>query len=445
MRIDVLTLFPEMFPGPLGASILRRAAQPIADAKFPSGIRPAVASYHVHNLRDWSADARHQKVDAPPYGGGPGMVLQCQPVYDAVTAITALDAAPPLRILTTPQGQPLTQPLCEALARQKRLLIIAGHYEGLDERVIDRLRELPYSPSTAESARSDAAAKLPGAGGLLEISVGDYVLSGGELPALTLIDAVVRLLPGALGHAESAVQDSFSAGVERLLDHPHYAKPPEWDGRAVPEVLRSGDHARIAAWRAAQSLERTRQRRPDLLGAGNAQAKPTLVTLREAVDADLPAMLDLIGRTFATDAETKLTRQLHADGDALFSVLAEARGRLVGLALVTAAHPAAEPSRRGWLNLGPVAVDPLWHRQGIGSAMVDQAIRLGREARAAAMFVHGEPGFYRLLGFESAASAGFTREHARGGNALQFIHLRPHIALDPGPVRYARAFDSFPH
>ncbi len=281
MRIDVLTLFPEMFTGVLGSSILRRAAQdvpspgsspgsfPGSSPDDPARVRPAVVSYHLHQLRDWSADARHHKVDAPPYGGGPGMVMQCQPIWDAVTAVTAMDPAPPLRILTTPKGLPLTQPLCEWLAKAPRLLILAGHYEGLDQRVIDRLHEPPQVPSALPSPPPtpllSEAEGLAHSAGLLEISVGDYVLSGGELPAMTIIDAVVRLLPGALGHAESAHHDSFSQGVERLLDHPHYAKPREWDGRAVPEVLLSGNHAKIDAWRAEQSRQATRRRRPDLM------------------------------------------------------------------------------------------------------------------------------------------------------------------------------------
>lgn len=237
MRIDVLTLFPEMFPSVLGASILGRAAQ--------SGI----VSYHTHDIRDW-ADNKHRKVDDRPFGGGPGMVMMCQPLHDAVVAVETMNECPATRVLLSPQGVPLDQRRIESLAQQRRLLLIAGHYEGVDERVIEELQPL-------------------------EVSVGDYVVSGGEIPAMLLIDAVVRLLPGALGHEDSAAQDSFAArGAEgqRLLDCPHYTRPREWRGRVVPETLLSGDHASIEQWRTNQMLERTRTRRPDLLKQSSPKA-----------------------------------------------------------------------------------------------------------------------------------------------------------------------------
>jgi len=169
--------------------------------------------------------------------------MMCQPVWDCVREVEARDPRPATRILLTPQGRPLTQPMVEAFARRDRLLLIAGHYEGLDERVIEALNPV-------------------------EVSVGDFVLSGGEIPALALIDAVVRLLPGALGHEDSAAEDSFmpvgEAG-QRLLDCPHYTRPREWMGRTAPEVLFSGDHGKVARWRLEQKLARTRDRRPDLL------------------------------------------------------------------------------------------------------------------------------------------------------------------------------------
>lgn len=233
LRIDILTLFPEMFPPVLATSILGRAA----DGGF--------ATYDVHDIRQWTED-KHRRVDDRPFGGGPGMVMMCQPVFDSVKAVEALDDRPATRVLLTPQGRPLTQPLVEELATHERLLLIAGHYEGLDERVIDALDPL-------------------------ELSVGDYVLSGGELPALVLTDAIVRLIPGVLGHEDSAAEDSFSArefepGTRaRLLDCPHYTRPRVWNDRAVPEVLLSGDHAAVDEWRRQQSIERTRGRRPDLM------------------------------------------------------------------------------------------------------------------------------------------------------------------------------------
>lgn len=231
MRFDILTLFPEMFPGVLNASILGRASE------------AALASYHVHDIRE-HADNKHRKVDDRPFGGGPGMVMMCQPLHDAVLAAEKTDERPAMRILLTPQGEPLKQKRIEELATKPRLLLIAGHYEGVDERVIEALQPL-------------------------EISVGDYVLSGGELPAMMLIDAVVRLLPGALGHEESAAQDSFAErGHGRLLDCPHYTRPREWQGRTVPDVLISGDHAAVDRWRLEQMIERTRARRPELLEPG---------------------------------------------------------------------------------------------------------------------------------------------------------------------------------
>lgn len=239
MRIDVLTLFPQMFEPVLGSSILKRAADPDLETLDPTATAPLV-SYHLTDIRDFAGN-KHQKVDRPSYGGGPGMVMQCQPIWDAVQTVEAADPTPATRILMTPQGRKLDQPLAEELAQNQRLLIIAGRYEGIDERVIEALDPIR------------------------QISIGDYVLSGGELPAMVLIDAVVRLIPGVLGHDESANQDSFSAGNERLLDYPHYTRPPQWQGMDVPDVLLSGDHAAIEAWRREQSRTRTAQRRPDLL------------------------------------------------------------------------------------------------------------------------------------------------------------------------------------
>jgi tRNA (guanine37-N1)-methyltransferase len=252
MRIDVLTLFPEMFESVLSTSILKRAADPALYVEDDEDTFPepppvrAPVSYHLHDIRHWTTD-KHGKVDKAPFGGGPGMVMQCQPVWDTVQAVQGMDPHPPTRIFVTPQGRTLTQPLVEELAAKPRLMILCGHYEGVDERVIDRMR-------------SDTSG-----GGLLEISIGDYVLSGGELAAMVLIDAVVRLIPGVLGDADSAHHESFSSGAEGRLDYPHYTKPREWAGMPVPDVLLSGDHARIAAWRAEQSRQRTAHRRPDRL------------------------------------------------------------------------------------------------------------------------------------------------------------------------------------
>jgi tRNA (guanine37-N1)-methyltransferase len=230
LRIDILTLFPEMLAPALGLSILGRAGE------------RGLVSYFLHNIRDWSQD-KHGKVDDRPFGGEPGMVMMAQPLYDAVVAVERADPQPPQRILLTPQGQRLEQRLVEQLATMPRLLLVAGRYEGVDERVIESLEPL-------------------------ELSVGDYVTSGGEIPALLLVDAVVRLIPGVLGHEDGAAEDSFAARAprgRRLLEGPHYTRPRVWQGREVPEVLISGDHEAVRRWRMRMMLDRTRQRRPDLL------------------------------------------------------------------------------------------------------------------------------------------------------------------------------------
>ncbi len=238
LRIDILTTFPEMFspdpPAALGVSIPARAR------------KAGLVEWHASDIRGY-ATSKHQKTDDRPFGGGPGMVMMCQPLWDAVVAVEGMDPRPATRVLMTPQGRPLKQNLLEELVARPRLLIIAGHYEGIDERVVQKLEPL-------------------------EISLGDYVLSGGELAAMVLMDALIRLIPGVLGHEESAFSDSFSAVPAgpageplRLLDCPHYTRPREWMGMAVPDVLVSGNHQDVARWRLERMLERTRQRRPDLL------------------------------------------------------------------------------------------------------------------------------------------------------------------------------------
>lgn len=238
LRIDIVTTFPELFgDGPGGA----------LNSSIPARARRAgLVEWFATDIRAHTTD-RHQKTDDRPFGGGPGMVMLCQPLWDTVAAVEASDPRPATRVLLTPQGAPLTQSIVEELATHQRLLLIAGHYEGIDERVIEMLEPL-------------------------ELSIGDYVLSGGELAAMVLMDAVIRLLPGAIGHESSAAEDSFSPtgmGGARLLDCPHYTKPREWMGLAVPDVLLSGDHGAIERWRQAQRLARTRSRRPDLLDAGS--------------------------------------------------------------------------------------------------------------------------------------------------------------------------------
>jgi len=223
MRIDVVTIFPEFFASPLECSILGRArAGGIIDVR-------------VHNLRDWTTD-RHQIVDDYPYGGGGGMVLKPEPLFAAVEGLQA--ETPPGRvILLSPQGPTFTQRRAEAMARDERVILLCGHYEGVDERVRMGLVDE-------------------------EISIGDYVLTGGEPAALVVVDAVCRLLPGALGDADAPEQDSFGSG---LLEYPHYTRPAEFRGRATPEILLSGHHEQIRRWRRKEALRRTRERRPDLL------------------------------------------------------------------------------------------------------------------------------------------------------------------------------------
>lgn len=223
IRIDILTLFPEMFSPVLGTSIPKRAAE------------KGLVSYHLTNIRDFATDA-HKSVDDKPFGGGPGMVMMCQTLFDAVENVEKQDPRPATRILLSPQGQVMTQSLVEDLSRKERLLLIAGHYEGFDERIIQGL-----SP--------------------IELSIGDYVLSGGELAAMVVVDAVVRLLPGALGAQHGAADESFADG---LLEYPQYTKPRDYRGMTVPDVLLSGNHAVIAKWRLEQRKVRTRERRPDL-------------------------------------------------------------------------------------------------------------------------------------------------------------------------------------
>jgi len=224
MRIDVLTLFPEMFSGPLQASILGRA------------IEGGLVEVVLHNIRDYAED-KHHIVDDYSFGGGPGMVMKPEPLFSAVEAVGALHSAKGHVVLLTPQGRLLTQSIGDELSRQERLVLVCGHYEGVDERVREHLVDD-------------------------EISIGDYVLSGGELPAMVLIDVVVRRLPGALGSEESLAEESHAQG---LLEYPQYTRPAEFRGWQVPDVLLSGHHAQIAAWRRQQSILRTARRRQDLL------------------------------------------------------------------------------------------------------------------------------------------------------------------------------------
>ena len=226
MRIDVLTLFPKIFPGYLGQSLLHKA------------IERKIVEIEIHNFRDWSTD-KQNKVDDRPFGGGPGMILMVEPVVVAVEAVQKMAEPAAHPILLTPQGRKLDQPTLERIAQHQRLLLLCGRYEGFDQRVVDLVQ-----PE--------------------EISLGDFVLSGGEVAALVLIDAVVRLIPGVLGDEASSWDDSFSRG-NRLLEYPQYTRPREFRGLTVPEILLSGNHLEIEKWRREQSLAKTRLRRSDLI------------------------------------------------------------------------------------------------------------------------------------------------------------------------------------
>lgn len=224
MKVHVLSLFPDMFTGVFGSSILKKAQE------------KGAVELAVTDIREYSEN-KHKQVDDYPYGGGAGMVLKPEPMFNAVEAIT--EGRKPRVILMCPQGERFTQKKAEELAKEEDLVFLCGHYEGYDERIREHLV-------------TD------------EISIGDFVLTGGELPAMTVIDAVVRLLPGVLGQEDSHIQDSFSTG---LLEHPHYTRPADFRGMKVPDILLSGNHAKIDAWREEQSFKRTLERRPDLLEA----------------------------------------------------------------------------------------------------------------------------------------------------------------------------------
>jgi tRNA (guanine37-N1)-methyltransferase len=232
VRVDIVTIFPGIFEGPLRESLLGRA------------IAEGVLDVRVHDLRSFASD-KHRSTDDEPFGGGPGMVMLAAPIFDAVESLGPDRGR---TMLLSPAGRRLDRDLVHELAAEPRLVLICGRYEGVDERVVEGL--------PAE-----------------ELSIGDYVLSGGEVPALVVLEAVARLVPGVIGREESHERDSFENG---LLDHPHYTRPQEFRGMAVPEVLLSGNHAEIERWRREAGLEKTRRNRPDLLPADEERAGPLL-------------------------------------------------------------------------------------------------------------------------------------------------------------------------
>jgi len=225
MRIDIVTLFPEVCRAPLSESIMKRAQE------------NGIIELHVHNLRDWTTD-KHHVVDDAPFGGGQGMVMKPEPIFAAVEDLKSqIPNCKPQILLMSPAGRRLDQQMAQQLSQESHLIIICGHYEGVDHRVIEHLIDL-------------------------EISIGDYVLTNGAVAAVVLVDSIVRLLPGTLGHQQSAADDSFSNG---LLEAPQYTRPADFRGWKIPDVVLSGNHAEIAKWRQEQAINRTRQNRPDLL------------------------------------------------------------------------------------------------------------------------------------------------------------------------------------
>ena len=233
MRIDVITIFPD-YLAPLSLSLVGKA------------IEAGIVDLAVHDLRWWTHD-RHHTTDDTPYGGGAGMVMKPEPWGEAMDAMEHLNPAPMTVVVPTPTGRVLDQDLAHELSTRERLVFVCGRYEGIDQRVLDHCTE-SYE--------------------LIEVSLGDYVLNGGEVAVLAITEAMVRLIPGVIGNPDSLVEESHAPG-HRLLEYPNYTKPPVWRGRQVPPVLLSGNHAAIATWRREQALERTRQRRPDLFQNGS--------------------------------------------------------------------------------------------------------------------------------------------------------------------------------
>ncbi len=223
--IDILTLFPKMLEGPLDESMMGRAQS------------AGLVRFRIHDLREWSDEPRHKKVDDRPFGGGAGMVIRPEPLYRALKELGGLKKGrwKPWVVYLSPQGDVLNHQLAEKMAKRRHLILICGHYEGIDERVLNFVDQ--------------------------EVSIGDYVLTGGELPALVLAEAVARLVPGVVGDPESVKNDSFTTGI---LDYPHYTRPRQWRGLSVPEVLLSGNHREIAKWRREMALRNTAKKRPDL-------------------------------------------------------------------------------------------------------------------------------------------------------------------------------------
>ena len=338
MRIDVITMFPE-YLAPLGLSLAGKAQE--------SGL----LDVHVHDLRDWTHD-RHRTVDDTPYGGGAGMVMKPEPWGEALDAVVpagnTTDSRPTL-VVPTPSGEPFTQAVAAGLATRQHLVFACGRYEGIDQRVMD-----------------DAALRME----VRELSIGDYVLNGGEVAALAIIEAVVRLLPGFMGNAGSLVEESHTDG---LLEYPVFTKPASWRGHPVPDVLLSGDHARIAKWRRAESVRRTAQRRPDLAHPASAVDVGDLAgELRLAVPADAGEVLTLQRACWVQEQQANPGVSIPAHQEDLADVQAwmrewttlvlRAGGRLVG---------AARGRREGELwDIGRIMAAPDLQGRGLGRLLL---------------------------------------------------------------------------
>jgi tRNA (guanine37-N1)-methyltransferase len=361
VRIDAVSIFPDYF-APLDLSLIGRAR------------RAGLLELHVHDLRQWTHD-RHRTVDDTPYGGGAGMVMRPEPWGEALDALLPADGDPVV-VVPTPSGAPFTQRVAEELAGEQHLVLACGRYEGIDQRVIDH-------------ARSRAR--------LVELSVGDYVLNGGEAAALVVVEAVARLLPGFMGNQASLTEESH--GESGLLEYPVFTKPESWRGLTVPEVLLSGDHARVAAWRHEQALRRTAERRPDLLHAGEAVG-PEGTTLTAATRADLGELLTLQHACF----DPTLHEPMDALADDVLTstcLLMRRAGRLVGAVR-------GRPGDDGavW-DVGLLMVAPDQRGRGFGRWLLERA-----EAAAPPQVLS-----HRL--FVSSASPGLRGLYRRAGYSVR--------------------------
>ncbi len=336
MRLDYLTIFPE-YLAPLQLSLPGKAVE--------SGL----LEVHVHDLRDWTHD-RHRTVDDTPYGGGAGMVMKPEPWGEAFAALD-ISAADTI-IFPTPSGERFDQRLAEELSDRSRLVFACGRYEGIDQRVIDRAREIAQ---------------------VREISLGDYVLNGGEVAALAVTEAVVRLLPGFMGNAESLAEESHTATSGGLLEYPVYTKPPLWEGREVPDVLRSGDHGAVARWRHDQARRRTAERRPDLLAPS---ALDDGTPIERAVPADVPELLILQRACWVQEALANPGVEIPALHESVDDVraglgewdtyVARRAGRLIG----AVRGRLDGPEQQVW-DIGRVMVAPDLQGEGLGRALLE--------------------------------------------------------------------------